>query len=539
MSRPPFRSWLALLALAAGAIGVVGAATADRKPAASNRTEPSAAPRSALIDAHFTSEWTRSGVTPAALADELTVLRRASLALMGTIPSLEEIRAFEADTSPDRLARRVRAMLADTRFADYFAERLARAWVGVSREPFLVYRRERFTRWLAEQLHQNRPYDALVRDVIATDGLWTSEPAANFVTAAYANEDLDENVLAARTVRGFLGQRIDCAQCHDHPFAHWKQKEFQGLAAFYGQSAVSLQGVVDQPRMFEKTLELRIEDPTTKTENIVAPGVPFLPECLPADGSRRDRLAAWITDAKNDRFPRAAVNRVWGLLFGRAYVQPVDDLPDPGDEKTVLLDRLGADFRASGYDLRRLIEQIVLSTPFRASSSLPDADEAAYASAEAAWAVFPMTRLRPEQVIGAMIQAGSLRTIDQNSSLVARTFRFFREQDFVRDYGDAGEAELDPRSGTVSQALLRMNGKPTRDLFDAGPFNAAGRLASMAGDESLVDLCFLVTLTRRPTPEERDHFLPSVRDTKKDARSRATEDLLWALVNSAEFSWDH
>ncbi|HEX6986584.1 MAG TPA: DUF1549 domain-containing protein [Planctomycetaceae bacterium] len=535
------RSWLAVLALAGGAVGVVAAATSDGpKPRPAVAPAPPAESGGSEVDAFFAEEWSRLGVAVAEPADDLTVLRRASLALHGTVPSLEEIRAFEADGRPDRLRRRVRAMLADSRFADYWAERLARAWVGVEGEPFLIYRRERFTRWLAQQLRENRPYDELARDVLSTDGLWTSEPAANFVTSAVANDVLDHNELAARTVRGFLGQRIDCAQCHDHFFANWKQTQFQGLAAFFGQSAVSLQGVVDQPRMFENVLEYKVEDPATETERVVEPAVPFLPECLPADGSRRDRLAAWVTDPRNERFTRAAANRVWGLLFGRPYVEPVDDLPDPGDEETVLLDRLGRSFRDSGYDLRRLIEEIVLSRPVRASSALSDADEGTYRESEAAWAVFPLTRLRPEQVIGAMIQAGRLQTIDQNSHLLARAIRFFREQDFVREYGDAGEAELDQRSGTVPQALLRMNGQFTREMFEATPFSSAGRIAALAGgDGRLVETCFLVTLTRRPSPEEQDHFLPLVRGTTDDARRQATEDLLWSLVNSAEFSWNH
>jgi hypothetical protein len=546
MHSPKTRSWLAILVLALASAAVVAATvTIDDTVVvrAATGSEQSTA-GSPVVDQLFEDTWREAGIVPAPLADELTVLRRASLALHGTVPSLEEIRAYEADERPDRLRLHVRAMLADSRFADYFSERLARPWVGVSRDPFLIYRRDRFTRWLANELRENRPYDEIARRVLSTDGLWTSEPAANFVTSAVANDDLDENVLTARTVRGFLGQRIDCAQCHDHPFARWKQSEFEGLAAFFGQSAVSFQGVVDQPQMFEKTLEYRVELPgvedDVKHEKIIAPGVPFLPECLPTDGARRDRLAAWITDPKNERFSRAAVNRVWGLLFGRAYVEPVDDLPDPGDLSTVLLDRLGEGFRGSGYDLRWLIETIILSRPFRSSSALADVNEEAYNTADEAWAVFPVSRLRPEQVIGAMIQAGRLQTIDQNSNLLARTIRFFREQEFVGEYGDAGEAELDARSGTVSQALLRMNGKLTRELFEAGPFSAAGRLSSMTtNDEQLVELCFLVTLSRRPTSEERHHFVQTVEGTQSEERSRATEDLLWSLVNSAEFSWNH
>lgn len=538
-----FGSALSLLAVAAFPIFLVAAVI--RAPEASTAQLDIDAPSPALsesyIDVHFASYWSEHKITPADFADDLTVLRRASLALHGSIPSLEEIRAVERDPRDDRLAQWVRNRLADPRFADYFAERLARVWVGLETEPFLVYRRDRFTRWLSEQLRQNRPFDEVARGVLSTNGLWTSEPAANFVTAAVANDELNHNELAARTVRGFLGQRIDCAECHDHPFADWKQSEFQGLAAFFGHSAVSFQGVVDQPHLFADKLGYFVDSPTEGKRRVVEPSVPFLAECLPSDGLRRNRLAAWVTHRQNTRFARATVNRIWGLLFGRPYVDPVDDLPDPGHPDTVLLDRLGEEFLASGYDLRWLIEEIILSKPFRLSSSLPEQmADSDYRAAEKAWALFPVTRLRPEQFIGAMIQAGRLQTLDQNSNLFARTIRFFREQDFVKEYGDLGEAELDSRSGTISQALLRMNGQLTNELLEANPFNATGRIASLAQDDNrLVETCFLVTLTRRPTNDERSHFIESIRGATGEDRSRAAEDLLWTLVNTVEFAWNH
>ncbi len=145
------------------------------------------------------------------------MLRRLALALVGTVPSLEEIRQFEADSRPDRLVHWTERYLRDTRFADYVAERLARAYVGVDDGQFILFRRDRFKAWLSEQIRKNRPYDHIVHDMIATDGVWTDRPAVNFLSAAYANDAFDENKLAGRTARAFLGQRIDCAQCHDIP----------------------------------------------------------------------------------------------------------------------------------------------------------------------------------------------------------------------------------------------------------------------------------------------------------------------------------
>ena len=198
------------------------------------------------IDAAFQERWSAAGLTPASLADDdLVVFRRLSLALHGTIPSLEEIRAFESDLNPQRLERWTATMLADPRFADYFAERLGRSYVGVDEGQFILFRRDRFNEWLSQQLQENQPYDEIVRRMITGTGVWTGEPATNFLTAAYANDQFDRNELAGRTVRAFLGQRIDCAQCHDHPFAHWKQAEFEGLTAHFSELQVSLVGVED------------------------------------------------------------------------------------------------------------------------------------------------------------------------------------------------------------------------------------------------------------------------------------------------------
>ncbi len=519
------------------------------------------------VDAYFDSAWKESGRKPAPAADDLQVLRRLTLALCGTIPSLEEIRIFEANPAADRLEQWTNRLLADSRFADYFAERLARSFVGNEMGQFIIFRRDRFSDWLRQQLTKNAPYDQTVRQMISGTGLWTDHPATNYVTAAIANGDLDENKLAGRTVRAFLGQRIDCAQCHDHPFAEWKQAQFQGLASMFGQATNSLVGIEDKPQR-----NYVVEDRKTLKKHTVEPAVPFHPEWLPGAGTRRERLAAWITHPENRRFERATANRVWGLMFGKPFHTPVDDLPDPpAAADRDLLDILGADFRAHNCDLRRLIRVIVASRPYRLdsvveetsvavrapavqkgphsqSTGAPTSDwndankkteDAAPADALAAWASFPMTRLRPEQLIGAMLQARWVRTIDQNSHLFVRATRFFQENDFVKEYGDLGENELDERTGTISQALLRMNGKIAADAIKADPLNASGRLSTFAGsDTKCLEGCYLVALSRRPTPAEQEYFLQQFASAGKD-HAQVVEDILWSLFNAPEFSWNH
>ncbi len=490
-----------------------------------------------IADRILSQRWQKAGVNPAQTADDLTVLRRLSLSLRGSIPSLEEIRVFEADTAPLRIERWTERLLADRRFADYFAARLSRVYAGAEDGQFIVFRRDRFNAWLADQLHENRPYDQILREMLSDQGLWTGQPATNFVTAAVADGNIDENELAGRTVRAFLGQRIDCAQCHDHPFAEWKQNQFEGLAACFGQAQLSVVGIEDNPK-----LKYEVEDRTTLQKRDVRPGVPFNPEWYPEEGTLRQRLAAWVTHPENRRFERATVNRIWGLLYGRPWIDPVDDLPNPeAFSNSDLLDVLGKDFRDHQCDIKRLIGLITAMQVYRLSSEHPAWESGENASAvDETWAAFPLTRLRPEQVIGSMIQAGSLKTADRKAHLLFRTIRLFREIDFVKEYGDLGDNELKDRSGTVSQALLRMNGRFSRETSEANLVSASGRISAMApGTDRCLELCFLVCLSRRPTAEEIAVLSESLEGIAANQRAQVVEDIYWSLFNSPEFSWNH
>jgi hypothetical protein len=497
-----------------------------------------ARPVVAQVDRIFLQRWQDAGISPAEVADDLQVLRRLSLALHGTVPSLEEIRRFEADNEPDRLERWTMQLLRDRRFGDYFAARLARSLIGADQGQFIVFRRDRFTSWLADQIREERPYDQVVQEMIAKEGLWTGDPATNFITQAVADGNLDPNKLAGRTARAFLGQRIDCAQCHNHPFADWKQSQFEGLTACFAQARSTGLGIHDN-----ETNTYKVEDRVTLEERIVDPAVPFGSEWWPGEGLLRERLAVWVTHPDNRRFERAVVNRVWGLLYGRPWHAPVDDLPDPGDIADIehdLLDCLGRDFRNHNCNLQRLVFLITTAKPYRLSSQHSAYETGEHVDAvEQNWAAFPLVRLRPEQMIGAMVQAASIKTIDQNSHLFTRIQRFTREQDFVKEYGDLGEHEMEDRSGTIPQALLRMNGKFAQEVGEANIVTAAGRITGIApNDIECINLCFLCCLTRYPTAEERDFYCEELKHNRRQ-RGNIAEDLYWTLFNSPEFCWNH
>ncbi len=494
----------------------------------------------AAVNARFQERWNAEGIVPAPAAAELQVLRRLSLALHGSTPSLEEVREFEADTAPDRMERWTAHLLRDQRFAFYFAERLARGYVGTENGQFLIYRRDRFVEWLSDQLQHDTPYDAIVRSLISSQGLWTGEPATNFITAAVDDGDVDENKLAGKTVRAFLGQRIDCAQCHDHPFDHWKQGEFQGLASFFGQVRPSIAGIEDKTTKDGQPVEFEVQDRNTLEQRVVGVSVPLHPEWLPEEGTRRERLAAWVTHPENRQFERAIANRVWALLFGRAYHEPVDDLPAAPESKEDLLDILGRDFRAHNCDLKRLIQVIAASAPFRVDSQYAAEDSNVNVErAEAEWGLFPLIRLRPEQVIGSILQSSAIQTADQNSHVLFRAIRLIQGGQFVKEYGDLGERELEDRGGTIPQRLLMMNGNLAAEAYKGGPVTAMGRISGMAHTpESCVEAAYLVCLTRRPTPAELAHFVAQLHDSSQQW-SDTVQDMFWSLFNSTEFSWNH
>ncbi len=529
----------------AGLLALAGSLAPTRPPLPRDR-QPWAAERDVTfsttltrLNQAFRDSWQRAGIKPAPRADELALIRRLSLALEGTIPSLEELRQLEARPAHDRLPWWLAGIFADERHHDYLAERLARAYVGTKGGPFVLYRRRRFVSWLADELAANRPYDELVRRLIASSGLWTSTPAVNFLTVTIVPDNeqgVNERELAARVARAFLAKRIDCAECHDHPFDSWKQSDFEGLAAFFGQVENSLRGIRDDVRA-----AFEIEEPDTKVRRRVEPRVPFAPELLPDTGTFRDRLAHWVTHRQNKEFARATVNRMWNLLFGRPLVEPVDDIR-LGQDAHPALDILAADFAEHGYNLRRLIHLIAASEVFQLDSRSDAADPAHEITPqhEALWAVFPITRLRPEQVVGIITQASRLETISSQSHILVKLKRFADQQGFLQRYGDAGEEELEQQGGTIPQRLLLMNGEIVKENTRENVLaNAATQIALLASTpERAVETAFLCVLTRRPTAEELDYFSARLRQGEGNMAAR-TEDLYWALFNCSECSWNH
>ncbi len=501
----------------------------------------------ATINDQFDEHWNSSKIEVAERADNLIIARRLSLALTGTVPSLEEIRAFEEVATDQQIPWWLTRLLHDRRYSDYVAERFARAFVGTDGGEFVVYRRRRFVSWLSDQLFQNRRYDTIVRAMISDRGSWTAKPAVNFITVTNGTNEEgqpDEPRLASRTTRAFLGVRLDCMQCHDDNLGgDWLQSDFHQLAAFYSEARGSGVGIQDIDRDYEFTY-LHADDAV-----VVEPKTPFFPELDAAEVnskqnesdedegmSRRERLANWVTHPENRAFARATVNRVWAIMFGRPLVDPIDDIPLEGPYPPGL-EVLAEDFASSGYDLRRLISQIAMTRVFQLDSA---ADFEVTKEHEEQWATFPLTRLRPEQMAGAILQSASLPTVDANSHILRQFLYYTEVGDFVERYGDTGEDEFDDRGGTIPQRLVMLNGNLVKERSKDGPMNSATRIAQQVRDDGkAIESVFLVAFSRRPSQAEQEHFVARLADSSDANRIQKLEDIYWALLNSTEFSWNH
>jgi hypothetical protein len=547
-------SWFGLLVLLAFAYLVAGLSDPPRRQAGpsdvvaassvgDSSNGPSLPQTIAQVDASWSQALRANGLQSAQPADWLSICRRMSLALVGNGLSLEEIRQLERLHESEREQAHLRNLLSDPRFHHYWAERWTRYLVGTDGGEFIVYRRRRFRIWLSEVLAANRPYDQIVRDLITAEGLWTDKPEVNFLTATFDSNDgkADPVRLAARTSRAFLGLRIDCLQCHNDflgnvnlgdadDLREGQQSDFHQLAAFYTSAKTNgLQGVKSGE------VEYNYKYLDADEEVAVEPGVPFRPDLLPAQGDPRQRLAAWVTHPENHQAARAAVSHVWALMFGKPIGESVDNLPL--DEPIhPMLTILADDFVKHGFDLRRLISVIAGSAPFRVDSR---ADFEITPRHERYLAVFPLVRLRPEQVAGSIIQAARVKKTDRESSVFLQLQTLAGTNDFVKQYGDMGEDEFTTDSVTITQRLLMMNGKLTREIVDSNPvLNASAHIEMFAADDpAAIEIAYLCALNRYPSETESCHFIERLSGATN--RGEAIEDLIWVLLNSSELAWNH
>ena len=522
-------------ALSAFLTGCLLAVVAQTAIAESKRTEQEMAAR---IDALLAAAWEQNGVKPAPQATDAEFLRRAWLDLCGIIPPINDndgktgIHSFLRDPSPDKRERLIKSLLSNPTHATHFANIWQNVMIAADANVNQFGGAAGFETWLRGQFADNTPYDQMVSDLILAQGNANQTGPALFYTAL----QLKPEELAASTSRIFLGNQIQCAQCHNHPFEHWTRKDFWGYAAFFArlQQAPAPQQVAFQVAD-AATGEVKIPD----TEDVVP--AQFLGGELSADvdgQTRRARLAKWLTAAENPWFARATVNRVWALLFGQGIVDPVDDLGAHNKPShPELLDELSVYFAETGFDVNRLIRTLAITRAYQLSSqSTGEGDDIPELFARMAIKTMSAEQLydcleeamrrREGSVAGQQQQFG--RGFDQN------------RQAFLAKFRAPTQGATEYEAG-IPQALTLMNGTSIRQATDLAQSDLLVALeAPFFSNEKLVEVLFLSTLSRMPDDEETERFVEYVKKGGPTGDSRkALSDVLWALLNSAEFILNH
>jgi hypothetical protein len=498
--------------------------------------EPLAADElSRRVDDELAALWRANGIRPVGPASDAEFMRRVFLDLTGRIPSVFEAQEFLNDSSPGRRERMVDRLLAHrdnaTHLAAVWREILLPSDVDLSRVGGPI----KFEEWLAERFAENRSYDQIVRELLLAQGRVAESGPLLF----YAALKLNPEELAARTSRAFLGVRMECAQCHDHEIS---QHDFWSFAAFFARISRPL-GKMEMTSPVLAVRDNQQGDVTIPdTNEVVRPRLPLSDievQDTPDGPSRREQLVDWLTARNNGQFARAAVNRVWAHLFGRGLVEPVDDMrPSNPPLAPELLETLARDFAASNFDLKRLLRALVLTKTYQLSSRSEENDP----SRSLHFAQMNIKSFTAEQLydciaVATRQEASQAVAADQSGLL---RFSDMSRQGFIEQFrAPAGQA-TDYHAG-IPQALALMHGGLVQNATD---MDTSGLLKSLAApfltDDQRLDALFLSTVSRYPTDSERELMLEQVAAATTEAeRQQALGDILWALLNSAEFTFNH
>jgi hypothetical protein len=550
------------LGLALAGVLLLAGTPARAEPAKPSREDTVRAARAlaAKIDERMAQRWKDNKVQPAPLADDAEFLRRVYLDLAGRIPSAGEARRFLDDPNPRKRQQLIEKLLDGPAYVNHWANVWRplllpelktvtdiQAWSLRTNNPS-------FETWLRTQLELEVPYDKMAREVLTTpiDGLVSAggEVFMPFLPpttrpsplAFYAGKKVKPEVLAASTARLFLGVRIECAQCHDHPFAQWKREQFWNLTAFFaGLEAPGDQG---QARPFrENPAVKKIAIPETEKVAVVRfldGGVPRPEDEL----SPRRTLANWITSPDNPYFARAVANRLWVYFLGTGLIEPVDEMVgentqnnDPGG----LLDELAKALVAHDFDLKFLMRAILASRVYQLSSARthPSQDDPRLFGRMA------LRGLTADQLFDSLALATGYCGTPVEPGYFGRLERG-SQREFLARFAEQGEKPTEAQR-SIQQALALMNGSY---MASATSLTRSRTLAALTDFPLMttaerIEALYLATLSRRPRPAELERMVKYVRQhgeessDRDNASARALTDVFWMLLECAEFNVNH
>jgi hypothetical protein len=507
-----------------------------------------------FIDTHVFNKLKSLGIQPSETCDDPTFLRRVTLDIAGRLPTLQEVERFLSNSSESRRQDAIDRLLDSEEYAEFFANK----WNGLLRnrreDPSFERGCVLLWQWIRDSFLENKSYDTFVRELITASGDVTHNPPV-----AWYRTYREPHLQMEDTAQVFLGTRLQCAQCHHHLFEKWSQEDYLSMAAFFSQvtrkssgTSKNASGNNAEDIVVHKRGDAQMVD--KKSQQVFKPaalGSPVDP--LAPDEDPRRALADWMTDVSNPYFARAIVNRYWKHFLGKGLIEPEDDLRDTNPPTNPeLLDALASDFVGHGYDLKHLIRTITQSRIYQLSAE-PNEDNA---DDQQNFAKFYPKRLMAEVLLDSVDLVTKTTTNFKNQGVNTRAVAlpdnsFNQGNQLLSVFGrpDAASACECERTmeASLSQSLHLLNADELQNKLA----NENGRAALLAKEtrpaKELIREVYLLALAREPNDEEilqSQSYLDSKSERKegeelKKAKRRAWEDLLWAMINSKEFLFNH
>ena len=481
-----------------------------------------------LIDDRINAKLHEVGVEPSVRADDAEFMRRVYLDLTGVIPSAEQARAFLESRESDKRAKLVDQLLNDNNYGRQMADNWMAKLVPTNDTNTRFMIREPFIVWITDSFNDNTPWDTFVYDMLATTGTVKEEPEVTFFIA---NPNVDK--LTDKVGEYFMGLQLECAQCHNHPFTTWKQEEYWSMAAFFSKVAP------DRARNMKNTdsnnLEIGVKEGTQANRR-----KDFFPETglkEPAKFFQGDEpklnprepfrpvLAGWLTSPENPYFAKAFVNRTWAQLFGKGFINPIDDMHvDNPASHPELLAELTERFANGGFDTKALIRGICASDAYQRSCKPSptefDEDLPLFASMQ-------LKVMTPTQLFDSLDQVVRIPQPKSNDKYADRYRPSPRDRFSEFFLAGAEQPNAVEYEAGIPQALQMMNNR----LID-NP-KALRDLVGNRKPAEAIEQMFLATLSRKPTVEESRRLLKYLHDSDKPQDGYS--DILWTLLNSSEF----
>lgn len=489
------------------------------------------------------------GVPPSAVCDDATFLRRVSLDIAGRLPTLEEVKAFQAVTDPKKRELAIDSLLASPDYADYFANKWTALLKNKREDAADITANFAFHAWMRDNLLANQPYDQMVRQILgATGTIVSNPPVAWYKRVKEPNQQLED------VAQLFLGVRMQCAQCHHHPFERWSQHDYYALSAFFSQVGRKPTAIAGEDLIFHKRGLAEVEN--KKTGKKVRPAAlgQTPPEILP-DEDPRLQLADWMAGKDNPFFAKALVNRYWKHFFKRGLVEPEDDIRDTNPATNPeLLEALAKHFVESGFDLKAVVRVITRSRTYQLSA-MPNEFNAIDSQN---FSHFYPKRLQAEVLLDGIDLLTQAKTdfadLPPGTRAIALPDNSYnRAAPFLKVFGrpeGASVCECERvQSSSLAQSLHLMNSAEVKGklAFASGRADRLSK-ADVPVAEGIKEI-YLSAFGREPSGEEYSIAEDFLAKPRTDAAGKpvdalrskrlAYEDLLWAILNTKEFLYNH